>query len=70
VILSPVFPTRSHPGAPALGPLRWAALARRAAGPVVALGGVDGARARRLPRRTAGLAAIDALGGAAAPGRP
>ncbi|MBX6746499.1 MAG: thiamine phosphate synthase, partial [Acetobacteraceae bacterium] len=30
VILSPVFPTASHPGAPALGLWRWAALARRA----------------------------------------
>ncbi len=62
-ILSPVFPTRSHPGAPALGVLRWATLARRAGRPVVALGGVDGGSARRLPRRTAGLAAIGALGG-------
>jgi thiamine-phosphate pyrophosphorylase len=63
VILSPVFATRSHPGAPALGPLRWAALARPAGRPAVALGGVAGARAARLPRRAAGLAAIDGLAG-------
>ncbi|MFC0386458.1 thiamine phosphate synthase [Muricoccus vinaceus] len=50
VILSPAFPTESHPGAPALGPLRWAALARRAGRPVVALGGLDPRSQRRLPR--------------------
>lgn len=61
VILSPVFPTRSHPGAPVLGPLRWAALARRAGRPVVALGGIVAPAAGRLPRLAAGLAAIGAL---------
>lgn len=29
VFLSPAFPTASHAGAPGLGPLRWAAMARR-----------------------------------------
>lgn len=58
VVLSPVFPTLSHPGAPALGLWRWVALAAGAGRPVVALGGLTGARAARLPRRTAGLAAI------------
>jgi thiamine-phosphate pyrophosphorylase len=70
VLLSPVFPTASHPGAPALGPLRWAALARSARGhangdagqAVVALGGVGAANAGRLPRWTAGFAAISGLG--------
>jgi thiamine-phosphate pyrophosphorylase len=63
LLLSPAFPTESHPGAPALGPLRWAALARAAGRPCVALGGVSGATARRLPaRRAAGLAAIGAWG--------
>lgn len=61
VLLSPVFPTASHPGAPGLGPWRWAALARRAGRPVVALGGVAAGNAGRLPRWTAGLAAIGAL---------
>ncbi len=61
--LSPVFATASHPGAPALGPLRWAALARRAGLPVAALGGVTGGTVRRLPR---GLCrAIGAIGGLA-----
>lgn len=62
VLLSPVFPTASHPGAAALGPFRWAALARRAGQPVVALGGVTGGNAARLPPRTAGFAAISGLG--------
>ncbi|MBU8544375.1 MULTISPECIES: thiamine phosphate synthase [Roseomonadaceae] len=65
--VSPAFPTASHPGAPALGPLRWAALAARLGRPAVALGGVAPASARRLPRhgpgRVAGLAAIGALAG-------
>jgi thiamine-phosphate pyrophosphorylase len=59
VVLSPVFPTASHPGAAALGPLRWAVLARRAGRPAVALGGVRGGNARRLPTAwTAGFAAV------------
>lgn len=63
VLLSPAFPTASHPGAPALGPLRWAGLARAARRPVVALGGITPASARRLPpRAAAGLAAIGAWG--------
>jgi thiamine-phosphate pyrophosphorylase len=47
-LLSPAFVTASHPGAAALGPLRWGALARRGGG-AVALGGVTGRSARRLP---------------------
>ena len=62
VLLAPVFPTRSHPGARALGPLRFAALARRAGLPVYALGGIDAAGARRLgPSGAVGIAAIGAL---------
>lgn len=55
--LSPLFPTRSHPGAPALGPVRWAALARGAGCAVLALGGVNGAAVRAVPpgARGAGL---------------
>ncbi|MBW4093106.1 MAG: thiamine phosphate synthase [Proteobacteria bacterium] len=61
VFLSPVFPTASHPGAPALGPLRWAALAR--GGAAGALGGVTGATVRRLPRHACrAVGAIGALG--------
>ena len=48
VLLSPVFATRSHPGAPALGPLRFRLLASRARMPVIALGGMNPATARRL----------------------
>ena len=59
--LSPIFPTRSHPGAPALGPLRWQSVARRLGVPAAALGGVAAATAGRVPRRAAGLAAIDGL---------
>ncbi len=63
VFLSPAFPTASHPGAPALGPLRWAALAWRAPAPVAALGGVTGTSVRRLPRRVCrAVGAIGALG--------
>lgn len=52
IFLSPAFPTASHAGAPALGPLRWAALARRAGviTRMAALGGVDGRSILRLSR--------------------
>lgn len=59
VLLSPVFATRSHPGARGLGPVRWQLLARRSVVPVIALGGMTAARARRLPGF--GWAAIDGL---------
>jgi len=59
ILLSPVFPTRSHPGAPSLGPLRFRLLAARCPVPVVALGGMDARRARLLSGF--GWAAIDGL---------
>ena len=75
--LSPAFATKSHPKAAALGPLRWARLARGAAFPkaaqpqtarpkavlhVAALGGIGGASVRRLPRDLCRAAgAIEAL---------
>lgn len=59
VLLSPVFPTRSHPGAPSLGPVRFRLLARLSAAPVIALGGMDRRRAQAL--RWPGWAAIDGL---------
>lgn len=59
VLLSPVFATRSHPGARPLGPLRFRLLAKRALAPVIALGGMDVRRAKRL--RTTRWAAIDGL---------
>ena len=58
-LVSPAFPTASHPGAPALGALRWAALARAAPFPAVALGGMSALAMRRLPPGSAaGWAAI------------
>lgn len=61
VFLSPVFPTRSHPDAPGLGPVRFGLLAGKAEG-IVALGGMDAQRFRRVrPLGAAGWAAIDAL---------
>ncbi|MHA7820838.1 MAG: thiamine phosphate synthase [Erythrobacter sp.] len=59
VLLSPVFPTRSHPDGETLGPARFRLLARHSPVPVIALGGMDASRAAALnwPR----WAAIDGL---------
>ena len=59
VFLSPVFPTRSHPGVATLGPAGFNRLARRTDRPVIALGGMDAIRARRV-REAYGWAGIDA----------
>lgn len=59
VLLSPAFPTRSHPEARALGPLRFRLIAGHAAMPVIALGGMTPRHARRLQWRA--WAAIDGL---------
>jgi thiamine-phosphate pyrophosphorylase len=59
VLLSPVFPTRSHPGAHTLGPLRFRLIARLARIPVIALGGMTTKRAASL--RPEAWAAIDGL---------
>ncbi len=61
VLLSPVFATRSHPAARAIGPHRLARLLATAPLPVYALGGIDAAHARRLPPGLAGLAALRAF---------
>lgn len=62
IFLSPLFPTRSHPGARTLGPTRFAALARLSSVPVIALGGVRPQHARRVKAMGAsGWAAIDGL---------
>lgn len=60
VFLSPVFETRSHPGKKSLGPLRFMLLARQARVKVIALGGMDARRARRLGGGIYGWAGIDA----------
>lgn len=63
VFVSPVFPTRSHPGAAALGPGGFRLIAARASVPVIALGGMDSAKARSLDGLNMyGWAAIDAWG--------
>ncbi|PTS91041.1 thiamine monophosphate synthase [Sphingomonas sp. HMWF008] len=62
VLVSPVYPTRTHPGAPALGPLRAAMIARAAGVPAIALGGMNASRFKRLRALGfAGWAAIDGL---------
>ena len=61
-LLSPVFPTLTHPGASALGVLRAAHLATHARLPVFALGGVTIESVRRLKGANfAGIAAISAF---------
>ena len=60
VLLSPVFPTRSHPGARALNPARARMMARGSLLPVLALGGVN-ARNAALLSGFSGIAAIDGL---------
>jgi thiamine-phosphate pyrophosphorylase len=62
LFLSPLFPTRSHPGSPTLGRARFARLARQTHLPVIALGGMTEAKARHLGALGAcGWAAIDGL---------
>ncbi|MEG8041041.1 thiamine phosphate synthase [Sphingomonas sp. LR60] len=61
VLVSPVFATRSHPGAPALGLWRAAVIARGLPVTVIALGGMDAWRWRRVAALGFdGYAAIDA----------
>ena len=60
-LLAPVFPTASHPEAPALGLPRFAAWCRESPLPVYALGGVSEAAARRLI--AAGAAGLAGIGG-------
>ena len=48
VLLSPAYPTRSHPHAKTLGPVRFRLLAEYAQMPVIALGGMDQHKADRL----------------------
>lgn len=68
VLIAPVFATASHPGAPTLGPLRFARMVRASPLPVYALGGIDALAARRLLcSGAAGFAAIGALTAAAQP---
>lgn len=72
VFISPLHPTRSHPGAKALGLAAWLRLARLAGGQPIALGGMTPRRAQALARASGikpGWAAIDAWEQKAAPCR-
>lgn len=60
-LLSPIFPTKSHPQIRALTPARARLIARAALLPVLALGGVN-ARNAVLLSSFSGFAAIEALG--------
>ena len=61
LFVSPVYPTRSHPGAKALGPVRLGLLIRGLDVPVIALGGMNERRWRALrPLGVHGWAGIDA----------
>jgi len=61
-LLSPVYPTASHPGAHTLGPAKFKALSLSAHIPVMALGGVHEENAAALMGpNTIGLAAISAF---------
>lgn len=62
VFVSPVFPTRTHPGRSELGPLRAAAIVRASRLSAIALGGMTPHRFRQMKRLGFhGWAAIDGL---------
>ena len=48
ILLSPIFPTRSHPGQAPIPRMRAAALARLARGRLIALGGMDARKFARI----------------------
>lgn len=58
-LLSPAFLTKTHLGAPSMGPVKWRMLAQYAQMPVIALGGMNQRKARRLGCER--WAAIDGL---------
>jgi len=61
-LLSPVFPTRSHPGTPGLGVQRFQEIARQAPLPVIGLGGISTENCKALAGF--GIAIISAVFGA------
>ncbi len=65
ILLSPVFATRSHPGGAALGPICFRLIAAQSPVPVIALGGMNAARARAIGAHT--WAAVDGLCGRVVP---
>ena len=60
ILVSPVFATRSHPGARVLGRVRFGLISQGLGVPVIALGGMDARRAKSLPKTAYGWAGIDA----------
>ncbi|CUS46331.1 Thiamin-phosphate pyrophosphorylase [hydrothermal vent metagenome] len=61
LFVSPIYTTRSHPGARALGPTRAAAIGRGLNIPLIALGGMNASRFRKMQGLGFhGWAAIDA----------
>ncbi|SUS05909.1 Thiamine monophosphate synthase [Candidatus Defluviicoccus seviourii] len=70
VLVSPVFPTASHPRGRALGVCRFARLARASRLPVYALGGISAATLRQLSGLPiAGIAGISGVAGIRLPRR-
>ncbi len=65
-MLSPVFPTGSHPGAPSLGVDAFQRLAAQADIPIIALGGITSANYQTLV--SSNIAVISAILGADHPG--
>ena len=64
IMLSPVLPTQSHPGAPTLGWNRFHALTEKSHSPVFALGGMDSSHLAPAREKGAqGIAAITAFWG-------
>lgn len=61
ILLSPVFPTGSHPGGPVLGLQRARAIAAASSIPVYGMGGVTPGNASLLGFSFAGFAAIGAF---------
>src|SRR3546814_18062212 len=62
LFISPVFPTRSPPNGRTLGPLRFGLLRQQTPKVVLALGGINRRRAKRLRGLCAdGWAALDGL---------
>lgn len=61
VFVSPIYPTRSHPGRTPLGPATATAIAKAAVAPAIALGGMNEERFAQLPVGVfSGWAGIDA----------